>query len=462
MSAPSDAVTVQNSNGAIATPTKTPPDPRLVTPQSNLAESNQRAHDAHAAATAVMAAQAASYEQLQERVRALELENARLKADKENGGGKIEDVYHVSGSDKHRISGMTWVKYWQEKTKLPLPTFCPCQHPDDNPGVPHKLHQHTAGAHVIFRTADDQLKVGIVPVCKGCNSGRGKPIVFECLAVTIFDVGAQTYVGELYEKSEDENGKEATNMFQAFDSLSVSTRKDGQNEVCDIEISGTGVKSRSRTLAMNGVDRVKDDFYYASVALTAMGGLTKNHPELRRHDHKAKVYKLNEGGGRTRFAKLMNRQGHEFAKSNDYDRAKEMYRKAIELDPKYAPAYNNLGHLFMYKQPPDYNTAATNYQKAIDLDPKDTAPLWNLSFILERQKNISGAIKLMEECISLGGVRDVNSVRDVNTKQRLADLYAKLSAVDLVAKFRAEAESPAPAKDTEPENSDGGHTETKD
>ena len=192
-----------------------------------------------------------------------------------------------------------------------------------------------------------------------------------------------------------------------------------------------------------------------------MGGLTKNHPELRRR-HVPKVYTLNEGHGRTRFAKLMNRKGQEFMKSKKYDAAVGMFRKAIELDPDFASAYNNLGHLFQTKQQPDYDTAEAHYRNAIEIDPKDTAPRWNLSFILERQKNISGAIKLMEECISLGGVRDVNSVRDVNTKQRLVDLYAKLSAVDLVAKFRAEAESPAPAKDTEPENSDGGHPETKD
>ena len=58
------------------------------------------------------------------------------------------------------------------------------------------------------------------------------------------------------------------------------------------------------------------------------------------------------------------------------------------------------------------------FRKAIELDPKYTSPLWNLSLILEEQKNdIPGAVKLVEECVRLGRA---------NCEQRLARLRAKL------------------------------------
>ena len=69
----------------------------------------------------------------------------------------------------------------------------------------------------------------------------------------------------------------------------------------------------------------------------------------------------------------------------------------------------------------DYDGAARHYRKSLELDPKLTAARWNLSLILEEQKNdIPGAVKLMEEYVNLGG----NSFSD--GKDRLAKLRAKL------------------------------------
>ena len=59
-------------------------------------------------------------------------------------------------------------------------------------------------------------------------------------------------------------------------------------------------------------------------------------------------------------------------------------------------------------------------RKAIELDPKEPLARWTLSIILENKKDIPGAIKLMEECVNLGGVPGMDG------EQRLADLRAKL------------------------------------
>ena len=98
----------------------------------------------------------------------------------------------------------------------------------------------------------------------------------------------------------------------------------------------------------------------------------------------------------------------------------EPYTRCIALDPKHAKAHNNLGALLKNVRK-DYDGAERHYRKAIELDPKQTAAHRNLSLILEYQKNdIPGAIKLVEECIRLGGVPG----RDC--EQDLARLRAKL------------------------------------
>ena len=128
----------------------------------------------------------------------------------------------------------------------------------------------------------------------------------------------------------------------------------------------------------------------------------------------------------------------------DYDGAERQYRKAIELKPT-AIRYNNLGSVLKDARK-DYDGAETMYRKAIELDPKHASACWNLSDLLEKQRNdIPGAIEFTEKYIQAGNP-------DNDGEQRLEELR----------KLSAETESPAPAKAAAPENSDGGHSETKD
>ena len=103
----------------------------------------------------------------------------------------------------------------------------------------------------------------------------------------------------------------------------------------------------------------------------------------------------------------------------DSSGAEKMYRKAIELDPKQADAHRNLGIIF--KERGDVDGAERMYRKAIELDLSMASTRRDLSFILEEHRNdIPGAIKLMEECIRLGGVPGMKC------EQRLATLRRKL------------------------------------
>jgi len=93
----------------------------------------------------------------------------------------------------------------------------------------------------------------------------------------------------------------------------------------------------------------------------------------------------------------------------------EPYTQCIALDPNHYGAHVNLGNMLNNVRK-DYDRAEELYRKAIELDPKYPTPLWNLSLILEVQKNdIPGAIKLVEECVRLGRA---------NCEDRLVNLRA--------------------------------------
>ena len=67
-------------------------------------------------------------------------------------------------------------------------------------------------------------------------------------------------------------------------------------------------------------------------------------------------------------------------KAKDYATAEASYRKAIELDPSYTLAYNNLGNMLRNLQ--RYDEAEASYRKAIELDPTDAEAYSSLSLLL--------------------------------------------------------------------------------
>ena len=60
----------------------------------------------------------------------------------------------------------------------------------------------------------------------------------------------------------------------------------------------------------------------------------------------------------------------------DYDKAISFFLKAIELDPNFAKAYNNL--CFAYYKKFDFTKAIKFYKKAIEIDPDLSEPYFNL------------------------------------------------------------------------------------
>ncbi|MGB7910766.1 MAG: tetratricopeptide repeat protein [Desulfobaccales bacterium] len=61
-------------------------------------------------------------------------------------------------------------------------------------------------------------------------------------------------------------------------------------------------------------------------------------------------------------------KGNEQLKGGNLDQAVADYNKALELNPKLAWAYNNLGIIYLQKE--DYDHAFAAYNKALEIDPK--------------------------------------------------------------------------------------------
>lgn len=73
----------------------------------------------------------------------------------------------------------------------------------------------------------------------------------------------------------------------------------------------------------------------------------------------------------------------------DYDEAERLVRKAVELEPEYAPAHSNLGSVLGAKG--KYSEAHLHYERAIELDPDYNDAKWNYAMSLLDSGNWSKA-----------------------------------------------------------------------
>jgi superkiller protein 3 len=73
--------------------------------------------------------------------------------------------------------------------------------------------------------------------------------------------------------------------------------------------------------------------------------------------------------------------GIELAQKQLWKEAEFRWEKAVELDPKYAAAWNNLG--IAYEQQGKFDDAKKAYDKANDLDPKNTFIRQNYDMFME-------------------------------------------------------------------------------
>ena len=73
-------------------------------------------------------------------------------------------------------------------------------------------------------------------------------------------------------------------------------------------------------------------------------------------------------------------EGYNHIEAGRYKYAVECYRKAIEIDPKYANAYNDMG--VALDDLGRKEEAVASYKKAIEIDPKYAMTYNNMGFAL--------------------------------------------------------------------------------
>ncbi len=104
-----------------------------------------------------------------------------------------------------------------------------------------------------------------------------------------------------------------------------------------------------------------------------------------------------------------------------YPEAIAAYKKAIDVDPKFIEAYNNIGNTYRDMNQPQ--EAITWYEKAIQVDPGFAYPYTNLAGLYSSQKKYDEAIKVLQRSLA------VNST-NIDTKLFLAAIYKDAGAKD--------------------------------
>ncbi len=100
-----------------------------------------------------------------------------------------------------------------------------------------------------------------------------------------------------------------------------------------------------------------------------------------------------------KFAPAHDNLGNALKARNHLDEAIAEYKKAIDLDPKLAPAHTDLGTALQAKNQLD--EAIVEYKKAIDLDPKLAMPHNNLGNALRAKNRLEEAIGEYKKAIEL-------------------------------------------------------------
>jgi tetratricopeptide (TPR) repeat protein len=93
-------------------------------------------------------------------------------------------------------------------------------------------------------------------------------------------------------------------------------------------------------------------------------------------------------------------KGYTYLAAEKYQDAINAYTRAIELDPKFAPAYNNRG--VSYNVLGNHNQAIADHTRAIELNPKDAGAYFVRGLAYEESGNLEQAFSDYKVAARLG------------------------------------------------------------
>src|SRR5690606_11647225 len=81
----------------------------------------------------------------------------------------------------------------------------------------------------------------------------------------------------------------------------------------------------------------------------------------------------------------------------NYNEAEEAYKKAIELDPNFAPAYSDLGELYYFAG--QYDLALSTFKKFVDMSENTPATRAKYASFLFLTKDYEGTLREVQEVL---------------------------------------------------------------
>lgn len=97
------------------------------------------------------------------------------------------------------------------------------------------------------------------------------------------------------------------------------------------------------------------------------------------------------------LAQLAYDDGMDYMDERDYQSAIEKFKKATEIDPKFAFAWDNLG--ISYRKLNQLNKAIEAYKQSLKINSKGRLPLMNIAVAYNLSKNYEQAIKYYKKFI---------------------------------------------------------------
>lgn len=94
-------------------------------------------------------------------------------------------------------------------------------------------------------------------------------------------------------------------------------------------------------------------------------------------------------------ARQYRKQGYNLQSVGDSQRALSFYQKAVEIDPLYVEAYNDIG--VIYEEQGRLQEAEKFYQRALEIDPNFIPAYTNLAFLYEKTGDIKKSADYWKE-----------------------------------------------------------------
>ena len=91
--------------------------------------------------------------------------------------------------------------------------------------------------------------------------------------------------------------------------------------------------------------------------------------------------------------------GNRYRDHGNTKEAIEWYKKAVEMNPNYAEAYNNMGN--MYKDRGEPSQAIACYKKTLEINPNYAPAYNNLGLVMEAQERIDEAVVFYREALKI-------------------------------------------------------------